>query len=113
MFLQLWHCGRASIDLLHPDQGLPVAPSAIKINEDHIYTPIGKQPYETPRALETEEVPAIVEDYRRAAERAKSAGFDGVEIHSANGYLLISSYSPRPIIGRTAMEGASKIVSGS
>jgi N-ethylmaleimide reductase len=88
MFLQLWHCGRASHSSFHPDQGLPVAPSAIKINEDHIYTPIGKQPYEIPRALETEEVPAIVEDYRRAAERAKTAGFDGVEIHSANGYLL-------------------------
>ncbi|MGO9566099.1 MAG: alkene reductase [Desulfomonilaceae bacterium] len=88
MFLQLWHCGRASHSSFHPDQGLPVAPSAIKINEDHIYTPIGKQPYEAPRALETEEVPAIVEDYRRAAERAKTAGFDGVEIHSANGYLL-------------------------
>lgn len=88
MFLQLWHCGRASHSSFHPDLGLPVAPSAIKINEDHIYTPIGKQPHETPRALETEEVPAIVEDYRRAAERAKAAGFDGVEIHSANGYLL-------------------------
>jgi N-ethylmaleimide reductase len=88
MFLQLWHCGRASHSSFHPDFGLPVAPSAIKINEDHIYTPVGKQPYETPRPLETEEVPAIVEDYRSAAERAKAAGFDGVEIHSANGYLL-------------------------
>lgn len=88
MFLQLWHTGRASHSSFHPDQGLPVAPSPIKINEDHIYTPIGKQPYESPRALETKEVPAIVEDYRAAAERAKTAGFDGVEIHSANGYLI-------------------------
>jgi len=88
MFLQLWHCGRASHSSFHQDQGLPVAPSSIKINEDHISTPIGKQPYEIPRALETEEVQAVVEDYRRAAERAKTAGFDGVEIHSANGYLL-------------------------
>ncbi len=88
IFLQLWHCGRASHSSFHKRQGLPVAPSAIKINGDYIYTPIGKQPYETPRALETDEVSAIVEDYRRAAERAKAAGFDGVEIHSANGYLI-------------------------
>ncbi|NEQ39958.1 MAG: hypothetical protein F6K40_28440 [Okeania sp. SIO3I5] len=51
-------------------------------------TPIGKQPYETPRALETEEIPAVVEDYRQAAVRAKAAGFDGVEIHGGNGYLI-------------------------
>ena len=80
---------RTSFPQLFPrEQGLPVAPSAIKINGDYIHTPIGKQPYETPRALETDEIPAIVEDYRRAAERAKAAGFDGVELHSANGYLI-------------------------
>jgi len=88
IFLQLWHCGRASHSSFHEHGELPVAPSAIKINGDHIYTPIGKQPYETPRALETDEVAAIVEDYRRAAQRAKIAGFDGVEIHAANGYLI-------------------------
>ena len=88
MFLQLWHCGRASHRAFHENGELPVAPSAIKINGDYIHTPIGKQPYETPRALETDEIPAIVEDYRRAAERAKAAGFDGVELHSANGYLI-------------------------
>jgi N-ethylmaleimide reductase len=88
VFLQLWHCGRASHSSFHESEGLPVAPSAIKINGEYIHTPIGKQPYETPRALETEEIPSIVEDYRRAAERAKTAGFDGVEIHSANGYLI-------------------------
>jgi N-ethylmaleimide reductase len=88
IFLQLWHCGRASHSSFHENGELPVAPSAIKLNEDHIYTPRGKQPYETPRALETAEIPAIVEDYRRAAERAKRAGFDGVEIHAANGYLI-------------------------
>ena len=86
-FLQLWHCGRASHSSFHG--GKPaVSASAIKINGDTIHTPIGKQPYETPRALETAEVAAVVEDYRRAAERAKAAGFDGVEIHAANGYLI-------------------------
>jgi N-ethylmaleimide reductase len=87
IFLQLWHCGRASHSSFHG--GKPaVAPSAIKINEPDIHTPTGKQPHEVPRALETSEIPRIVDDYRRAAERAKEAGFDGVEIHAANGYLI-------------------------
>lgn len=87
IFLQFWHCGRASHSSFHC--GKPaVSASAIKINGDYIHTPAGKQPYETPRALETNEVATVVEDYRRAAERAKAAGFDGIEIHSANGYLL-------------------------
>ena len=86
-FLQLWHCGRASHSSFHG--GKPaVSASAIKINGDTLHTPVGKQPYETPRALETAEVLAVVEDYRLAAERAKAAGFDGVEIHAANGYLI-------------------------
>ena len=88
IFLQLWHCGRASHSSFHDRRELPVAPSAIKIEGDPIHTPQGNQPYETPRALETDEIPAIVEDYRRAAQRAESAGFDGVEIHAANGYLI-------------------------
>ncbi len=87
VFLQLWHCGRASHSSFHG--GKPaVSASAIKINGEYIHTPVGKQPYETPRALETSEVAAVVQDYRRAAERAKAAGFDGVEIHAANGYLI-------------------------
>ncbi|MBX3176751.1 MAG: alkene reductase [Candidatus Hydrogenedentes bacterium] len=87
VFLQLWHMGRASHSAFH--EGAPaVAPSAIKINGDYIHTPQGKLPYETPRALELAEIPGIVEDYRRAAERAQAAGFDGVEIHAANGYLI-------------------------
>ncbi len=87
IFLQLWHTGRASHSSFHGGN-LAVAPSAIKINEPEIYTPIGKQPHEVPRALETAEVSRIVDDYRRAAERGKQAGFDGVEVHSANGYLI-------------------------
>ena len=87
IFLQLWHCGRASHSDFHGGD-LPVAPSAIKINGDHIHTPSGKKPYEVPRALETDEITQIVDDYRMAAERAKSVCFDGVEVHSANGYLL-------------------------
>jgi 2,4-dienoyl-CoA reductase-like NADH-dependent reductase (Old Yellow Enzyme family) len=88
IFLQLWHCGRASHTSFHPETGLPVAPSAIKLNGEYIHTPMGKQAYETPRSLETAEVKQIVLDYQKAAERAKAAGFDGVEIHAANGYLI-------------------------
>ena len=87
IFLQLWHCGRASHSAFH--NGEPaVAPSAIKLNGEYIHTPQGKKDHETPRELNTNEIPAIVEDYKKAASRAKKAGFDGVEIHSANGYLL-------------------------
>jgi N-ethylmaleimide reductase len=87
IFLQLWHCGRASHSGFH--DGKPaVAPSAIKINDEYIHTPTGKQPHEVPRALETAEISLVVADYRQAAERAKAAGFDGVEVHSANGYLI-------------------------
>ncbi len=87
IFLQLWHMGRSSHSSFHQGK-LPVAPSAIKLNGDTIHTPTGKQPYEVPRALETTEIPRVVRDYQLAAERANSAGFDGVEIHGANGYLI-------------------------
>lgn len=87
VFLQFWHCGRASHSSFHNGE-LPVAPSAIKLEGDLIHTPLGKQPHETPKALRAEEITAIVEDYRQAARRAKEAGFDGVEIHAANGYLI-------------------------
>src|SRR4029079_14694812 len=65
-----------------------VAPSAIPIGEGEIHTPAGKRPYQVPRALETAEISRVVGDYRRAALRAKEAGFDGVELHAANGYLI-------------------------
>jgi N-ethylmaleimide reductase len=85
--LQLWHGGRACHSLLN--HGLqPVAPSALPITNDEIHTPQGKKPYETPRALRDDELPGIVEGFRRAARNAEAAGFDGVEIHAANGYLL-------------------------
>ncbi|OIO68909.1 MAG: alkene reductase [Zetaproteobacteria bacterium CG12_big_fil_rev_8_21_14_0_65_55_1124] len=86
IFVQLWHCGRVS----HPDYhegALPVAPSAIK-PAGQAFTYTGLQDFVTPRALEFREIPEIVEQYRHAAAMAIKAGFDGVEIHSANGYLL-------------------------
>jgi 2,4-dienoyl-CoA reductase-like NADH-dependent reductase (Old Yellow Enzyme family) len=88
IFLQLWHCGRASHTSFHPELGLPVAPSAIRMEADYIHTPDGKQDTEVPRALELKEIKLIIRDYQDAAKRAMQAGFDGVEIHAANGYLL-------------------------
>lgn len=85
--LQLWHVGRVSHPSLQPGGALPVAPSAIRPDGD-AFTADGLQPFVTPRALETHEIPGIVEDYRQAAENAKEAGFDGIEVHAANGYLL-------------------------
>ena len=85
--LQIWHGGRACHPLLN-DGRQPVAPSAIAITGDEVRTPAGKQPYVVPRALEDEELPAIVEGFRLAARHAMAAGFDGVEVHGANGYLL-------------------------
>jgi N-ethylmaleimide reductase len=87
IFLQLWHCGRVSHPSLLPGGELPVAPSAIRPEGD-AFTYQGPQPFVTPRALDTSELPGIVEDYRKAARNALEAGFDGVEIHAANGYLL-------------------------
>lgn len=84
--LQLWHVGRIS-DPIYLDGQLPVAPSAIK-PAGHVSLVRPMKGYETPRALNTEEIAGIVEAYRKGAENAKEAGFDGVEIHGANGYLL-------------------------
>jgi N-ethylmaleimide reductase len=92
MFLQLWHVGRISHPALQPDRMLPVAPSAVRPEgqafienergEGHLV------PFVTPRALQTEEMPYVVEQFKRGASNALDAGFDGVEIHAANGYLL-------------------------
>lgn len=87
IFLQLWHCGRASHSDFHNGE-LPVSASAVKLNGDYIHTPFGKKPYEIPRALSVEEIKATVDDYRKAAMNAKEAGFSGVEVHGANGYLI-------------------------
>ena len=84
---QLWHVGRISHPSLQPSGQLPVAPSAIK-PEGKAFTETGFQDHVTPRALETDEIAGIVKDYAHAAECAAKAGFDGVEIHAANGYLL-------------------------
>ena len=87
IFLQLWHVGRISHPSLQPEGQLPVAPSAIK-PEGETVTYEGMQAFVKPHALTTDELPGIVADYVNAARRAILAGFDGVEIHSANGYLL-------------------------
>jgi N-ethylmaleimide reductase len=87
IFVQLWHVGRIS----HPDfrnGEQPVAPSAIAPRGVQTYTAQGMQDIPAPRALEKGEIGAIVEEFRSAAANAKSAGFDGVEVHGANGYLL-------------------------
>ncbi len=86
IFCQLWHVGRIS-DPTYLNGELPVAPSAIAA-QGHVSLLRPMKGYETPRALATAEIPAIVEAYRVGAENAKRAGFDGVEIHGANGYLL-------------------------
>ncbi|MEO8614497.1 MAG: alkene reductase [Luteolibacter sp.] len=86
ILLQLWHVGRIS-DPVYLNGELPVAPSAIAA-EGHVSLIRPMKNFVTPRALSLEELPGIIEDYRRAAENAKAGGFDGVEIHGANGYLL-------------------------
>ena len=90
IFLQLWHVGRVSHSSFQPGGVLPVAPSAVAIPPDlKTGTADGKAvTYETPRALETAEIPGVVDAYRQAAKNALAAGFDGVEIHGANGYLI-------------------------
>lgn len=87
IFLQIWHGGRACHPLLN-NGAQPVAPSAIPIVGDEVHTPEGKKPYVTPRELRDDEIPGIIAGFKKAAVNAKAAGFDGVEAHGANGYLL-------------------------
>ena len=85
--LQLWHVGRISHPDLQPGGKLPVAPSAVK-PEGQAFTETGFKPHVTPRAMEIDEIRATVAQYGKAAENARASGFDGVEVHGANGYLL-------------------------
>jgi N-ethylmaleimide reductase len=85
--LQLWHVGRISHSSFQPGGMAPVAPSAIQ-PKGQAFTAKGFEPIPTPRALETEEIPRIVQQYAQAARNAMAAGFDGVEVHAANGYLI-------------------------
>lgn len=87
IFLQLWHVGRISLPTFQQNGGLPVAPSAIK-PKGETFTDNGMQPFVTPRELRADEIPGIVDQFREGAKNAKAAGFDGVEIHAANGYLI-------------------------
>jgi len=86
IILQLWHVGRIS-DSMYLDGQAPVAPSAIPA-KGHVSLVRPEKPYPTPRSLTSEEITQVIEDYRKGAENAKRAGFDGVELHGANGYLL-------------------------
>jgi N-ethylmaleimide reductase len=87
MIAQLWHVGRISHPTFQPGGALPIAPSAIK-PDAQAFTEKGFEPIPTPRALETSEIPIIVAQYAQAAKNALAAGFDGVEVHAANGYLI-------------------------
>jgi N-ethylmaleimide reductase len=88
IFLQLWHVGRASHSSFQPGGVLPVSASAVAIPGNTRTASGAVAPYEVPRALETDEIPGVIEAYRAGARNALAAGFDGVEIHGANGYLL-------------------------
>jgi N-ethylmaleimide reductase len=88
IFLQLWHVGRLSHTSHQPGGALPVAPSAVAANGNAMTAGFTREPFETPRALSLEELPGVVDSYARAARHAIEAGFDGVEVHAANGYLL-------------------------
>jgi N-ethylmaleimide reductase len=84
--MQIWHPGRAAHSAINGVQ--PISSSNKPIRNESTHTPKGKLPYETPRPLSSEEMPGIVELFRKAAQRAKSAGLDGVQIHAAHGYLI-------------------------
>lgn len=87
-FLQLWHVGRISHSSHHPSRFLPVAPSAVRPKGDALDAAWQRVPFETPRALDLRGIEGVIDCYSRSAKNARDAGFDGVEIHAANGYLL-------------------------
>ncbi|MDJ0677672.1 MAG: alkene reductase [Calothrix sp. MO_167.B42] len=87
IFLQLWHTGRASHPDFLPNGATPVSASAVK-QSGEAHVPTGKKPYVTPHPLDIKEIPLMVQQYVNATKRAQDAGFDGVEIHAANGYLI-------------------------
>ena len=88
IFLQLWHVGRISHSSHQPNGALPIAPSAIAASGSAMRSDFSRVPFETPRAMTSDEIPALIEAYAQAARNALQAGFDGVEVHAANGYLL-------------------------
>ncbi|MGQ0557747.1 MAG: alkene reductase [Nitrospiraceae bacterium] len=105
IFMQIWHPGRAAHSLLN-DGEQPVSSSAKAIRNEMTHTLQGDKPYEIPRALRTEEIPRYAEMFRLAAQNAKQAGFDGVQIHSAHGYL-IDNFLRDGVNGRTDAYGGS------
>ena len=88
IFLQLWHVGRISHPSHQPDGGLPLAPSPVKPAGNALTASWTQEPFVTPREIRLDEIPLLVAEYRAAARNALAAGFDGVELHAANGYLL-------------------------
>lgn len=88
IFAQLWHVGRQSHTSVQPDGDLPLAPSAIPITGFEYYRKPDRIPFETPRAMSPEQIAEVIGQYAAAARRACDAGFDGVELHAANGYLI-------------------------
>ena len=105
IFMQIWHPGRAAHSLLNEGEQ-PVSSSATAIRNDVTHTPEGAKPYEVPRALRTEEIPRYVDMFRLAAQHAKRAGFDGVQIHGAHGYL-IDNFLRNGVNARTDAYGGS------
>jgi N-ethylmaleimide reductase len=107
IFNQLFHVGRESHVDLQPGGALPTGPSSVP-HEDQVFTPSGWQVASPTRALELEEIPRIVQAFGQAARRSKAAGFDGVELHGANGYLINQFLDDGPTNGRTFMAARRK-----
>ncbi len=105
IFMQIWHPGRAAHSLLN-EREQPVSSSATAIRNDVTHTPEGAKPYEVPRALRTEEIPRYVDMFRLAAQHAQRAGFDGVQIHGAHGYL-VDNFLRNGVNARTDAYGGS------